>query len=116
VAELLELSLDISFCNGVTLQPYMEKDWHDFLKLCSKLKSEKDLENLFNLFFTLEEKEVLASRFEIIKKLLEEKLTQREIAETCKVSISQITRGSNALKIIDPKFKTSLISLFRWWR
>ena len=54
----------------------MEKDWHDFLKLCCKLKSEKDLENLFDLFFTLEEKEVLASRFVIIKKLLEEKLTQ----------------------------------------
>ena len=86
----------------------MQKDWHDFLKLCSKLKSEKDLESLFNLFFTLEEKELLASRYVIIKALLEEKLTQREIADSCNVSISQITRGSNALKIADPKLKKFL--------
>lgn len=88
----------------------MKKDWKDFVKLCCKLKSEKDLENLFDLFLTLEEKELLASRYVIIQALVEGKLTQREIAEVCKVSISQITRGSNALKIIDPKLKSFLES------
>jgi TrpR family trp operon transcriptional repressor len=88
----------------------MEKDWKDFLKLCSKTNSEKELEQLFDLFFTLEEKELLASRYVVIKALIEEKLTQREIAESCHVSISQITRGSNALKIIDPKLKFFLES------
>ena len=88
----------------------MEKDWKDFVRLCCKLKSEKDLENLFDLFLTLEEKELLASRYVIIQALVEGKLTQREIAEACKVSISQITRGSNALKIIDPKLKSFLES------
>jgi TrpR family trp operon transcriptional repressor len=88
----------------------MEKDWLDFVELCSKLKSVKELENLFSLFLTLEEKELLASRYVIIKALLEGKLTQREIAESCQVSISQITRGSNALKIIDPKLKKFLES------
>jgi TrpR family trp operon transcriptional repressor len=97
-------------CNVVSLQEYMEKDWKDFVKLCCKFKSEKELENLFDLFFTLEEKELLASRYVIIKALLEGKLTQREIAEACQVSISQITRGSNALKIIDPKLKKFLES------
>ena len=86
----------------------MKKDWKIFLTLCSKLKSEKDLENLFDLFLTLEEKELLASRYVIIKALLEGKMTQREIAESCQVSISQITRGSNALKVIDPKLKKFL--------
>ena len=88
----------------------MEKDWKDFVKLCCKLKTEKELENLFDLFLTLEEKELLASRYVVIKALLEGKLTQREIAESCQVSISQITRGSNALKIIDPKLKIFLES------
>ena len=88
----------------------MEKEWKDFVKLCCKLKSEKELENLFDLFFTLEEKDLLASRYVVIKALLEGKLTQREIAEACQVSISQITRGSNALKIIDPKLKKFLES------
>jgi TrpR family trp operon transcriptional repressor len=88
----------------------MGKDWKDFAKLCSKLKSEKELENLFGLFFTLEEKELLAARYAVVKALLEGQLTQREIAEACHVSISQITRGSNALKIIDPKLKSFLES------
>lgn len=86
----------------------MEKDWDDFLTLCSKIKSTKELEKLFDLFLTLEEKRLLASRYVIIKAILEEKLTQREIAESCHVSISQITRGSNALKVIDPKLKKFL--------
>jgi TrpR family trp operon transcriptional repressor len=88
----------------------MEKDWKDFVKLCCKLKTEKELENLFDLFLTLEEKELLASRYVIIQALVEGKMTQREIAEACEVSISQITRGSNALKIIDPKLKSFLES------
>ena len=86
----------------------MKKDWKDFVKLCCKLKTEKELENLFDLFLTLEEKELLASRYVIIQALVKGQLTQREIAEACGVSISQITRGSNALKIVDPKLKKFL--------
>lgn len=86
----------------------MEKDWKQFVKLCSKIKSEKDLEHLFDLFLTLEEKRVLASRTTIIKAILEGRLTQRQIGESCHVSISQITRGSNALKIIDASLKKFL--------
>ncbi|HEX4839057.1 MAG TPA: trp operon repressor [Rhabdochlamydiaceae bacterium] len=88
----------------------MGKDWKGFVKLCCKLKSEKELENLFDLFLTLEEKELLASRYVIIQALVKGKLTQREIAKVCNVSISQITRGSNALKVIDPKLKSFLES------
>lgn len=92
----------------------MEKDgWRKFLELCSMIQSPKEFERLFNLFLTIEEKETLSSRFLIIKALLEEKLTQREIAETYKVSIAQITRGSNALKIINPAFKKSLKAKLR---
>ncbi|HEX2578973.1 MAG TPA: trp operon repressor [Rhabdochlamydiaceae bacterium] len=86
----------------------MKKDWKKFLAICCKLKSEKELEALFDLFFTLEEKEALGSRYVVVQALLEGKLTQREIAENCQVSISQITRGSNALKIADPKLKRFL--------
>jgi TrpR family transcriptional regulator, trp operon repressor len=82
--------------------------WREFLKLCTEIKSPDDLNQLFDLFFTLEEKETLASRYNIIKALVENRLTQREIAEKCKVSIAQISRGSNALKIISPKLKEIL--------
>lgn len=77
-----------------------EEGWKMFLDLCLKTKQPSRLEELLNLFLTLEEKEHLSSRMQIIKALLSENLSQREISDEMKVSISQITRGSNALKII----------------
>ncbi|MBA3721955.1 MAG: trp operon repressor [Parachlamydiaceae bacterium] len=85
-----------------------EDGWSDFLDLCSQIKNPKKFDKAFSLFLTFEERENMASRYLIIKALLEGKLTQREIAEKYKVSIAQITRGSNALKIIDPEFKKFL--------
>jgi len=87
-----------------------KKGWQEFLKLCSKINSPEELEEVFDLFLTIEEKETLASRYLIIKALIEGKLTQREIADTCKVSIAQITRGSNAIKIITPELRDLLKS------
>lgn len=78
-----------------------EEDWLMFLDLCLKTKNTSRLQELFNLFLTIEEKEHLASRMQIIKALLDEKLSQREISDKMQVSISQITRGSNALKIVN---------------
>ncbi len=71
-----------------------------FLDLCLETKKSSRLEELLSLFLTIEEKEHLSSRMRIIKALLSEKLSQRKISDEMKVSISQITRGSNALKII----------------
>jgi TrpR family transcriptional regulator, trp operon repressor len=85
-----------------------ENGWKEFLELCSKIKTPEDFNLFFSLFLTFEEREIMGSRYLIIKELLEGKLTQREIAESCKVSIAQITRGSNALKIIDPEFRKKL--------
>jgi len=85
-----------------------EDGWRAFLELCSKFRKTEELKELFDLFFTLEEKEVLAKRYGLIKDLLEEKLTQREIAEMSGISISKITRGSNALKIISKQLREAL--------
>ncbi len=74
--------------------------WRPFIELCARIKSPKQLNVFLDLFLTIEEKETLASRYLILKALVEGKLTQRQIAEKFGVSISQITRGSNALKII----------------
>jgi TrpR family trp operon transcriptional repressor len=85
-----------------------EDGWRAFIELCSHFKKIGELRELFDLFFTLEEKEDVAKRFSILKALLEENLTQREIAEKLGVSISKITRGSNALKIISSHLKEAL--------
>jgi len=77
-----------------------EEGWKMFLDLCLEAKKSSRLEELFRLFLTVEETEHLSARMQIIKALLSEKLSQREISDEMKVSISQITRGSNALKII----------------
>ncbi len=77
-----------------------EDGWRMLLELCLEAKQASRLDELFNLFLTLEEKEHLSSRMQIIKALMDQKLSQREISEKMKVSISQITRGSNALKVI----------------
>jgi len=80
----------------------------DFAKLCTQIENPEDLLQLFDLFFTIEEKETLAQRYLIVEALLKGELTQREISEKMKVSIAQITRGSNAMKIIDDKLKDFL--------
>ncbi len=89
-----------------------DKDgWWGFLILCSKIKSPEEFKMFFDLFLTIEEKETIGKRFLIVKALQEGKLTQREIVNDFGVSISQITRGSNALKIIDPALKKILEKL-----
>ncbi len=85
-----------------------EDGWRAFLELCSKFETKEELEELFHLFFTIEEKEALSKRHGLVKALLEEKMTQREIAEKLQVSISKITRGSNALKIISNQLREAL--------
>ena len=78
----------------------LEDGWRSFVQLCTKTKDQQQLKELFDLFLTIEEKENLAMRYLIIKDLLEGQKTQRELAADLGVSISKITRGSNALKII----------------
>jgi TrpR family trp operon transcriptional repressor len=91
------------------MQKKNEKDgWRRFVRLCSQCKNPEELEEILDLFLTLEEKEDLSKRYLIVKALLDEKLTQREIASGLHVSISKITRGSNALKTTNPQTKGAL--------
>lgn len=83
--------------------------WRCFVNLCLQIQSEEEFETFFDLFLTIEEKNLLASRYKIIQGLLEDKISQRELAKQQSVSIAQITRGSNAMKRIDPKLKKFLL-------
>lgn len=85
-----------------------EEGWRRLLTLCDRAEKEERYDELFSLFLTLEEKEALALRYLIVKALLKEKRPQREIAEVLRVSISKITRGSNALKIASDDLKEFL--------
>jgi Trp operon repressor len=83
----------------------LEQNWHSFIKLCLKIKTEEQFTELFDLFLTDAEQEDIAIRYAIIEALLSDKKTQRELAKQFKISTAKITRGSNALRIADTKIK-----------
>lgn len=85
-----------------------QKGWRLFLKLCLISKDEKMLSELLDLFLTPEEIASIETRTLIVKELLKENLTQRQIADDINVSIAKITRGSNELKRISEKLKQFL--------
>lgn len=85
-----------------------EKGWRCFLKLCLSTQDEKMLSELFTFFLTPEEKHSLEARCLIVKALLDQKQTQRQISEDLQVSIAKITRGSNEIKRISAKLKKYL--------
>lgn len=74
----------------------------NFLDLLLPMQDKQRLLQLIDLFLTPEEKNDIEMRFLIIKELIAEKKTQRQIAKDLNVSIAKITRGSNELKRINP--------------
>lgn len=83
--------------------------WNQFLALCRATESTQQLDQLFNLLFTLEEKDQLAMRVQLVKELLKKEKTQRQISQELKISIAKITRGSNALKTVDEALKAFIL-------
>ncbi len=75
-----------------------QKGLDDFIDLLLSSKDKKTCLSLLDLFLTAEEKTDLEMRFFIVKELLKEEKTQRQIAKDLHVSIAKITRGSNELK------------------
>lgn len=80
-------------------QQSADDGWWQFLELCTSLKNKNNLDELFTLLLTHDEREDIAGRYLIIRELLKGELTQREMADQLGVSIAKITRGSNFLKI-----------------
>jgi TrpR family trp operon transcriptional repressor len=62
-----------------------------------------ELPEVMELLMTMREKKMMCERIEIVIALLEEKLTQREIAQKYGHSISQITAGSKAVQRLKDK-------------
>lgn len=78
------------------------KAWQQFLK-ATQGQSLEDLKLWFEVLLTQAEQADIADRIRIIQGLIDDKLPQRELAENLQVSISKITRGSNALKRMSPQ-------------
>lgn len=81
-----------------------EQRWRAFINLCEEVGKDHKLAPLFDLMLTPEERADIGKRLDIIKALLAEKHSQRDIAERLGVSIAKITRGSNELKRMSDSF------------
>lgn len=91
-----------------------DKDgWRGFLKLCAQAKGEKELDELLWLFLTHEEIAAIRDRYLIVKELLKQEKSQREIAKDLGVSIAKITRGSNFLKTLNKDLRRRLEALLK---
>ena len=87
------------------MTPSVSQGWQEFLILCHQSQSTQRLDELLDLLLTLEEKEQIALRVELLKELLLGEKTQREISSELMISIAKITRGSNALKTASDELK-----------
>jgi len=82
--------------------------WRRFITLCQQCQSEQELEQLLHFFLTPEEQEQMNTRILVISELLKHDKPQRQIATDLNISISKITRGSNALKAMPKKLRDLL--------
>ena len=82
--------------------------WRRFLELIANCKNKNKLDELFHLFFTMNEREYLVARYRIVEALLTTESTQRDIAKNLNVSITKITDGSKAVQIISDNMRTFL--------
>lgn len=79
--------------------------WQEFIANCVRLDKTNQLNQFFELVLTPAEREKIAARYQILCELAKDELTQREIAAKLKVSIFNVTRGANQLKVVDDKSK-----------
>lgn len=82
--------------------------WNGFLDICFKQSNANELSKFFDVFLTISEKDEFAKRFNIIIELLKGSKTQREIAKDLGVSIANVSRGANVIKIFPNDIKDIL--------
>lgn len=83
----------------------VKKFWDKFINNCVQISQFDELEKFFELTLTPAECEKIAARYMILAELLHSSKTQREIAADLGVSIFNVTRGANQLKLVDEASK-----------
>lgn len=78
------------------------QEWQEFITLLEKAVSENKIEALLSMLLTADERSSLGLRVQIIRALLNNQHSQREIQQQLNTSAATITRGSNMLKTVEP--------------
>ena len=87
---------------------FINSGWGGFLDVCVRQSNANELSKFFDVFLTISEKDEFAKRFNIIIELLKGTKTQREIAKDIGVSLANVSRGANVLKIAPKNIKDVL--------
>lgn len=79
------------------------QEWQQFIELLGQAVQENKIEALLSMFLTPDERTSLGLRVQIIRELLDNQRSQREIQQYLNTSAATITRGSNMLKTVEPE-------------
>ena len=79
--------------------------WQRLITILSEAKSKNEMSALCDFLFTAEERQQLEKRVLLTSALIDANMPQREVAKSIGVSISTVTRCSNALKRVDDELK-----------
>lgn len=89
----------------------MRPDWISVLDKVLAHNNPEDLNYLFELLLTDDERHAIAGRLKVFQVLLEGEMSQRQIAAKYEVSIATITRCSNYLKHMPAALKEKIRAL-----
>ncbi|BCV59085.1 MULTISPECIES: trp operon repressor [Shewanella] len=89
----------------------MRPDWISVLDKVLAHNNPEDLNYLFELLLTDDERHAIAGRLKVFQVLLEGEMSQRQIAAEYEVSIATITRCSNYLKHMPAALKEKIRAL-----
>lgn len=78
------------------------QEWQQFLELLQQAVREQKTDELLTMLLTPDERSALGLRVQIVRQLLNNQLSQREIQQQLNTSAATITRGSNMLKTVEP--------------
>ena len=77
-------------------------EWQQFIQLLNQAVAEDKTEALLSMLLTPDERSSLGLRVQIVRALLDSKISQREIQQQLGTSAATITRVSNMLKTVEP--------------
>ncbi|EGY33768.1 trp operon repressor [Aggregatibacter actinomycetemcomitans] len=80
------------------------EQWNAFLNMLQTAFEQGKAQDVLTLLLTPDERDALGLRLQIVARLLNKNLPQREIQQNLNTSAATITRGSNMLKTMDPAF------------
>ncbi|ACX82226.1 trp operon repressor [Aggregatibacter actinomycetemcomitans] len=80
------------------------EQWNAFLNILQTAFEQGKAQDVLTLLLTPDERDALGLRLQIVARLLNKNLPQREIQQNLNTSAATITRGSNMLKTMDPAF------------